>query len=287
MRACVVLAATACGGSSSSTSAPPAPAPVAQAWTCDRVAFAESTPLAEASGAAWWDGALLVISDSGNRGAFAIVDAETGETREQGTLPLGDTSDDFEGIDARGGVLYGLVSSGFVYEWRRAGARFELVRAPYAIGDGDLVCDAKKFNCGKDYEGLCLVPRGSPHADARCTGFAASRKDGVLYCVIDAGGRLAIDRAHTIAVTERKQLADCAFDDRGGLWAGGNVFALDEVYRVERWCEPEHAEVAAIGAVGVGNSEVIAVRGDLVYRMSDTNTAPSLMAKFRCTRATK
>jgi ABC-type sugar transport system ATPase subunit len=30
-----------------------------------------------------------------------------------------------------------------------------------------------------------------------------------------------------------------------------------------------------------------AVRGDVVYRMSDTNSAPSLMAKFRCSARTK
>jgi hypothetical protein len=253
--------------------------------------FADSTPLAEASAAAWWelDGkpALVVISDSGNHGAYTIVDAETGETREQGSVPLGETSDDFEGLDARDGVLYGLVSSGFVYEWKRVGAGWELARAPYPIGTGDLVCAAHGMNCGKNYEGLCLVPRGAPHGDTRCTGFAASKSDGHLYCLVDRDGRLAIDRDRTIAVAHRKELADCAFDAAGELWAGGNIYTIDAVYRVEHWWEPEHAQVTTLGAVGVGNSEVIAVRGDLVYRMSDTNSAPSLMAKFRCTRVAK
>jgi hypothetical protein len=249
--------------------------------------FAETTPLPEASAAAWWDGALVVISDSGNRGAYVIVDAESGETREQGAVPLGDTSDDLEGLDARDGILYGLVSSGYVYEWKRAGAGFSLVRPPYAIGGADFTCAPKGINCAKNYEGLCLVPRGSPHTDARCTGFAASKTDGHLWCVVDAGGRLAIDPSRSIAVTRRKELADCAFDDRGGLWAGGNIYTFDAVYRVERWWEPEHAEVVGLGSVGVGNSEVIAVRGDTMYRMSDTNSAPSMMAKFRCTPPTR
>ena len=279
MRACVALTLVACGGTPTATAVA-----ASEKLTCEPLPFATSTPLAEASAAAWWNGALLVISDSGNHGAYALVDADTGETREQGTLPVGATSDDFEGLDARDGTLYGLTSSGFMHEWTRTGERFELARPPYPIGDGDLVCEATKLNCAKNYEGLCLVPRSSPHRDAPCTGFAASKTDGHLYCLVARGGKLVIDRAHAIAVARPKQLADCAFDDAGGLWTGGNVYALDEVDRVERWWEPEHAEVAAVGAIGVGNSEVIAVRGDVVYRMSDTNSAPSLMAKFRCTR---
>jgi hypothetical protein len=71
------------------------------------------------------------------------------------------------------------------------------------------------------------------------------------------------------------------------LWAGGNVLGLNAIYRIDNWQDPAHAKVAKLGSVGIGNSEVIAVRGDIVYRMSDTNDAPSMMAKFRCRPASR
>ncbi len=68
----------------------PAAAPAVQTITthCPQQPFAESTPLAEASGAAWLtiDSALalVVVADSGNDGAYAILDPPTGVTREHG-----------------------------------------------------------------------------------------------------------------------------------------------------------------------------------------------------------
>src|ERR1044071_5661247 len=72
------------------------------AMHCAPLAFAASTPVPEASAAAWLaiDGkpALLVVSDSGNAGAYGLIDPDTGATTETGKLPLSDdVSDDIEG----------------------------------------------------------------------------------------------------------------------------------------------------------------------------------------------
>ena len=129
----LILALVACGKSESAptppTTPPPAgsatpqPAPLAKAVVemateCEKLPFAESTPVPEASGAGWLeiDGALalVVVSDSGNDGAYGIVDPETGKTREEGKLPLGKAGADIEGVAAKAGLLYGVTSSGWM-----------------------------------------------------------------------------------------------------------------------------------------------------------------------------
>ncbi|HEU4614928.1 MAG TPA: hypothetical protein VFS15_22705 [Kofleriaceae bacterium] len=301
MRICVALVALlACKGREPPLKSAPvqeaqvpagsAAAPAVQTITthCPQQPFAESTPLAEASGAAWLtiDGALalVVVADSGNDGAYAILDPDTGETREQGKLPLGGGDDDIEGLAAHGDRLYGLTSRGWMRVWRRHGKGFELVEGPYAIGqDSDGTSCAAKKGCPIDYEGLALAPE--PHG---CAGFACSKGDGHLYCLTEQGGHYVVDRARRIAVTSRKgQLADCAFDERGTLWAGNNVFGLDQVYRIDNWQAPEAAKVVSFNAFGVGFPEVIAARDGVIYRMSDTGGAPSLLGKFRCSDATR
>lgn len=261
--------------------------------------FALTTPVPEASGAAWLelDGkpALLVVSDSGNHGAYVIVDAETGATLESGALPLStEASDDIEGLAARGGEFYGLTSSGWIRVWRRRGKGFELVGKPYPLGPVDLpddkhdhhppkgdgmVCAGPVINCGRNYEGLCLAPR--PPKDA-CVGFAASKADGHLYCLTDEAGKLVVHRDRSIDVARPGVLADCAFGDDGTLWVGNNLFDLGNVYRVAHWDDPSHASLTRVGALAVGFPEGIAARGNVVYRFSDMGRAPSLMARFRC-----
>jgi hypothetical protein len=270
---------------------------------CAPLPFAASTPVPEASAAAWLaesiagKPALLVVADSGNAGAYGLVDPETGATTETGKLPLSDdVSDDLEGLSARGDRIYGLTSSGWILVWQRRGAGFALVGAPYPLGPVDLpdtknndrppkgdgmVCGAHGVNCGRNYEGLCLAaaPR-SPD----CIGFAASRADGHVYCLSEQAGRLVVHHDRAIAVARPGTLADCTFADDGALWAGSNLFGLGRVYRVTAWDDPAHAQVELVAPLLVGNPEVIAVRGDVVYRMSDMDGAPSPMAKFRCTR---
>jgi hypothetical protein len=273
---------------------PAAPVTVEAGWTCDPLPFAATTPLPEASAAAWLSDGLMVVGDSGNDGAYVILDPETGETKQQGKLPLGDgADDDLEGLAARGDKFYGLTSSGYMRVWRRAYTGFELVDGPYPIGSGDTVCHG--INCGRNYEGLCLVPllyRGAN--PSMCAGFAASKTDGRLYCltmlsephdIILIVGNEAWQRS--VGVAPKRQLADCAFDERGRLWAGGNIYSGNMIWQVDGWGDPATARVIPVGSYGIGNAEVIAVRGDVVYRMSDTNTAPSLLAKFRCSRAAK
>jgi len=314
-RVWLVVAFVAACGKSGDPAAPPPPAPASAGasgagsaepgWHCAPLAFAPSTPVPEASGAAWItvDGkpALLVIGDSGNAGAYGIVDPETGATGETGKLPLSpEASDDLEGIAARGDRIYGLTSSGWVLEWQRQGRGFALVAGPYPLGPVDLpdarhgaghgkrppagdgmVCGERAINCGRDYEGLCLAP--APRSPG-CIGFAASKADGHAYCLSEEAGKLVVHRDRAIAVSQPGALADCAFGDDGALWLGDNLFGLGRVYRVAAWDEPARARVELVGALAIGFPETLAVRGDLVYRMSDMGGAPSAMARWRCTR---
>lgn len=272
MRGCVaVLAMVGCGRHDEAAVAPPPPVAATSAWTCEPQPFAGSTPVPEASGAAWitfrGKPALFVISDSGNDGAYGIVDPGSGETLAQGKIAPGEHGDDFEGVATRGGKLYALLSNGFYVIITQDGETFT-ASPPLSLGPYD-----------KNFEGICLDDTGGAGA---CIGFAASKADGSLYCLVDRAGALAIDPPRTIAITGKNKLADCAIDEHGTLWAGGNMFELGRIYRVDDWRDPAHARVTALGPLGPGNPEVLAVRGDVLYRMSDTNGAPSLMAKFRC-----
>lgn len=274
--------AAACGKAGQADDKPaPAAAPSSDRWECEQLPFAQSTPVPEASGAGWLaiDGkpALVVVGDSGQAGAYGIIDPDTGETREQGRLPLGDAGDDIEGVSGRGDRLYGLTSAGWMRVWKREGKEFKLVDGPYAIGEGVMICDKDAMNCARNYEGLCLAP-----ASGGCVGYAASKADGTLYCLVEHDGRLAVEPDHAareksaIRVTATKRLADCAYGDDGSLWAANNLFGLSQVYQIES------GKAVPVAQLGAGFPEVIAVRGDVVYRMSDAGGSPSLMAKFRC-----
>ncbi len=261
---------------------------------CEQLPFAEQTRLPEASGAAWLelDGALslVVVSDSGHGGAFVVLDPETGVERAFGKLPLGTGStDDTEGLAVRKGRLIGLTSGGHVRAWEWRSSAFALVEGPYPIGSGPDVCGGT--NCARDYEGLALAPESDPRmalANA-CVGVACARADGSAYCVSEQGGKLQIDRTRKIVVTDTKMaLADCAFSETGALYAGNNLFGMAKVHRIDGWGDPASAKVVELESLGVGFPEVIAVRGDVFYRMSDTGgTGPSLLAKFRCPAPTR
>ena len=240
--------------------------------------------------------ALVVISDSGNRGKYAIVDPETGATREQGKLPLGTGGEDLEGAAVRGGKLVVVTSPGWIRTWERAGGTFRLVDGPYALGptalqpttDGNsppggtgMVCAVDLTNCGRNYEGLCLAPEP---VQGTCVGFVASKADGYLYCVEDRAGRLVARHDRAIEITKPGALSDCAFAEDGTLYAGSNLFDLSTVYEVDGWADPASAKVRVLDQLGIGFPETLAVRGDVFYRMSDTGGGPSLMAKFRCAR---
>ena len=290
---------TTAGSGTPAVVAPPATEP------CSRLSFAESSSVPEASGAAWMTIggklSLVVISDSGNNGAYAIVDPETGATGETGKLALGNAGQDLEGVATRGGQLVGLTSSGWIRVWARTpdDKGFTLVEDAYPLGavtlsdkggmgdhppDGDgMVCGAKATNCGRNYEGLCLVDPAH-QGDSPCVGFAASKADGHLYCLTSEAGKLVVHHDRAIAVARPGAMADCAFADDGTLWAGSNLFDLAQVYRIDGWADPAKAKAVPFAAIGVGFPETLAVRGDVFYRMSDTGGSPSLMVKYRCKR---
>ncbi|HET9988145.1 MAG TPA: hypothetical protein VFQ65_06490, partial [Kofleriaceae bacterium] len=289
----------ACGCNGKADS--PVPAPVVRAalgsaavTACEPLPFAASTPVAEASGATWLtvDGALrlVVAADSGNHGEYGLIDPDTGATVERGKLPLNGSTDDIEGLATRGDHVFGITSPGWILEWKRVAGGFELVRGPTALGPVDLppkgglgdkppqgdgmVCDGTKPNCGRNYEGLCLTE----HA-----GYAAAKADGHLYPIVGpvvGDSELHVERAGAIAVAEPGHLADCAYDEHGTLYVGNNLFGLSTVSRVD--LDAGGAKVVPIASLGMGFPEVLAVRGDVVYRMSDTGGSPSLMGKFRC-----
>jgi len=129
-----------------------------------------------------------------------------------------------------------------------------------------MVCDGTKANCGRNYEGLCLTPHG---------GYAASKADGHLY-PLTGDTELHVERTGAIKVAEPGHLADCAYDEHGTLFVGNNLFGLSTVSRVDA------DKITPIASLGMGFPEVLAVRGDTFYRMSDTGGSPSLMGKFRC-----
>jgi hypothetical protein len=295
VRIAIVACLVACGKS------PPAPSQGSGsgAWTCEQLPFAESTPVPEASGAAWLDGKLVIISDSGNHGAYGIVDPETGATTEQGKVEMGAWGDDFEGLATRGNTLYALLSGGHIIEYVRDAAGFRATSPPHPLGavipnakkqgmlsdqipagDGMTCGPPTANNCGRNFEGLCLDdPAPAPAADP-CVGFAAAKADGKLWCL---RADLTVDPARSISVAKPGALADCAFDDHHRLWAGTNTFGGNATVLIEHWDDPPHAQVVPVTQLGAGFLEVIAVRGDVVYRMSDTGGSPSLMTKLRCT----
>jgi hypothetical protein len=304
---CVVLVAlAACGKHDEAPVAPPAP--LEAGWTCEPLPFAASTPIPEASGAAWvtFHGkpALLVISDSGNKGAYGIIDPDSGDTLVNDSFGRMDHGDDYEGLATRRGDVYFVLSGGYVGEIGARDDAFYLDNMVYPLGPRIAEADEPRAghgteppkgqgmacgstwsqNCGRNFEGICLDDR-TRYTRGPCAGFAASKADGHLYCLLEHEGphvTYTADFARSIEVMPPGQLADCAIGEDGTLWAGGNMFSGNAVVRVDHWDDPANAKVVPVGLVGIGNSEVLAVRGDVVYRMSDMNGSPSLMAKFRC-----
>lgn len=274
--------------------------------SCLRETFVDSLPIAEASAAVVTelDGAptLMVVGDSGHSGDYLLVDPQSGAVRERGKLPLGGRGDDLEGLAVRGDRIWALTSSGWLRAWKRKGPPspgFELVAGPVPIGatsgEGAMTCDLKRANCGRDFEGLCLAqptagtaPRGAKPS-SECVGMAASKVDARLYCVVEsAKGELTIDATRSIAVSKPKALADCNISSSGDgdiLWAGANFFHFNRVWRIEGWRTPERKEqvrVTELGMLGTGFCEGIAAAGETLFRLSDTQGSPSLVAKFRC-----
>lgn len=284
-----------------------APPPVSGAgptsWTCKRQPFNAVLPLAEASGATLIPGpegdVLLVVGDSGTRGQFLELDPHDGTVLASGRLPLGrGATDDLEGLSVTGDRVYGITSAGWMRHWRRhperaAARRYELVRGPYPVATpatatsehGPLVCDARSINCGRNYEGLCL--RNPVDPAAACAGFAVSKTDGVLYCLVfQDDGALRIDPASPIAVAAAETLTGCHFAPDAApdlVWVGSNAFGANRVFTVAGWQAPARARVDTVGMLGMGFGEAIAVGpAGALYRFSDTASDRSLADKYHC-----
>lgn len=254
---------------------PPSPSP---ASACAALEYAATIDVPEASGAAWLpaDSVLLVVSDSGNQGAYVELDGR-GAIVRRGELPLGGAGEDVEGLARVGDRIWGLTSGGWMLAWQRVGDGF-LVAVPAFPIDPAAPCAAASVNCGANYEGVCLAPR--PLADG-CDGYAASKTSGRLVCLVRDGERYRLDPARGFAVAEPAQLADCAIADDGAVWTGDNGFGMA---MVRRWVVgADGATLAGAAALGVGFPEVLAFGPDgVVYRLSDLGRAPSLALAYRC-----
>jgi hypothetical protein len=158
------------------------------------------------------------------------------------------------------------------------------------IGPPPLSCDdLHGINCGKNWEGLCLR---NPAAHARCAGYAASKQETALYCVVkDAGGRLAIDlgRPPMVLALDRLLrregvLSDCAFGAVGGpaedvLLVTTNVFGGSQTYLVDE----STGRASPLGVVATASNEGIAVdREGALYAFLDDNGETSDAARFVC-----
>ncbi len=248
----------------------------------------------EASGAVWVEASfglpahVVVVGDSGTRGAFAIIDAGSGAGLATGRLPLDrGVSDDIEGLSRVGDIYHALTSGGYMRHYRRTGAtKFDLAVKAYALAG--VSCDSpRKTNCGRDFEGLCLA---DPLPESGCAGFAASRRDGELICLVAGeGGRLRSDAAQTIRVASPRALSGCDIApsaDGQALYAATNMFGGNTLVRVHGWREPALARIERLAGSGIGFIEAVAAApGGIVYRFSDTATPTSGMGKYSCPAA--
>ncbi len=295
------MVAIACSrGTSGQDPPPPTPPPAAATdapvepaaggtdlGDCTRVTVAASVPVAEASGAVFLaDGTILVVSDSGNDGAYVVIDAGDGHVVESGKLPLGASdgasrADDIEGLSRVGTKIWGLTSSGWVRAWERRadGPGFTLVVPAYRIDDED-ACAVDTVNCGNNYEGLCLAPTAAAAAAlGGCVGYAASKATGDLVCLVADGDRWRADPARRLHVSNPEALADCDVAADGTIWTGDNLFGRNAVHRIAG------GAIVATGHLGEGFPEVITVGPDgRIYRFSDMGGAPSRVAVHDCAK---
>lgn len=286
--ACGLLVIAGCSrGAASSDPPPPTPTPpppidasIRSLSSCSRIPFAQTIPLAEASGAQWLpDGTIVVVSDSGNDGAYVAIDAGDGHVLHAGKLPLGGAGDDLEGLSAANGMIWAITSSGWMRAWkphRDAAKGYALAVAPYRI-DPDDECALDAVNCGNNYEGLCLRPEVAASLDG-CAGYAAAKTPGDLVCLVtDDGGRFVAAPERRIHVSSREALAACDITSDGTVWTGDNLFGRSAVRRIVK------GAVADSAFLGEGFPEAMAIAADgTIYRFSDIGGAPSRVTAYRC-----
>ena len=231
--------------------------------------------------------AIVAFADSGNHGAAMIWPiSPPGALRELHLELDRVASDDIEGAAWRDGHLYTLTSSGAVRRYTPdKNGELARDRAAYPLGPYPYVCDTLwDGNCGKNYEGLCLRAAGK---HARCDGYAASKTDGALYCLVFHGDNLAIDAIKPPIRLDVRQhaLSDCAFGSAGGpaedvLLVTTNLYGGSSVYVVNEGS----GELSPIDVPGLPNNEGIAVdRDGALYEFMDGNTSVSPTYRAKCT----
>lgn len=252
--------------------------------------FPASFAIPEASGAAEVEltpgvREMLVISDSGHDGAVLLWKIPAGPSRFLKLALDASASDDLEGVAWRDRHLFTLTSSGAVRRFSPDG-KGGLARdgAAYPIGPQPYVCASLTAgNCGKNYEGLCLR---APKATERCAGYAASKKEGALYCLVFRGEKLEIDalKPPIKLGLEKTALSDCAFGAAGGpgektLVVTTNIFGGSSSYVVD-----EATGTRTLLDVPVlPTNEGIAIDKDgALYQFMDANNDTSLSSRMTC-----
>ncbi len=236
---------------------------------------------------------ILVVSDSGRKGA-AMAWSKAGGIRAI-TLPLDDAaSDDLEAaswVPGSPSRFYTLTSSGAVRVFVPDGNGGLLREGEsYRIAPPPLSCDdLHGINCNKNWEGLCLR---SPSARARCVGWAASKAETALYCVVkDTTGRISIDPQGPVLrpalehwVAGHGVLSDCAFGAPGGpaqdvllvttnLNGGSRTYVVDEA----------SGRAAVVDVPSTPNNEAVAVDHEgALYLFLDDNGLTSGALRFTC-----
>lgn len=256
---------------------------------CAAASFPASLAVAEASATTILDIAgtkkLYVVGDSGTGGRGLLVDLASGDTTAL-DFPLGSgASDDLEGMSFHAGRLYALTSAGAVREATLLGDALVSGAPPYRIAPAPFSCtDLGSGNCGKDWEGLCLRPQNVP--DGQCAGYAASKVEGALYCVlVDADGHLSLRTTAPIPLGLRANvLSDCAFGAIGSafedvLLVTTNASNGNLSYRVD----PASFVLTALPIQGPPAAEAIALDGaGRVYVFGDNGTATSSLRAYAC-----
>jgi hypothetical protein len=228
---------------------------------------------------------LLVASDSGNKGEALLWAIPHGPFRSI-RLPLdAAASDDLEGAAWLAGHLYTLTSSGAVRRFSPgSGGALRRDGDAYALGPPPYSCPVlTDINCGMNYEGLCL--RSNP-SSAPCAGYAASKREGKLLCVVFEGERLRVDpiKPELALHVPRHALSDCAFGAAHGpakdiLLVTTNVHGGSATYQVDE----ATGAIARLDVPGLLNNEAVAVDSDgTLYEMMDSNGSPSLASRFTC-----
>ncbi len=298
---CLVCASPACGKKEDLPPAPalsPARLPKAPPVACTAdPAFPADFPVPEASGAAEIElrpgqHDLLVISDSSQHGAIAlwridILDGPPNSPPRTAILPLDPgASDDLEGVAWRDHQLYVLTSSGAVRRFA-PDSHGALVRNQdaYRIGPPPSSCRRlTDINCGPNYEGLCLR---SPRATARCAGYAASKDQSTLVCVVLENDHLRVDpiKPPLHLRLPARSLSDCAFGHADGpaadtLVVTTNVHDGSTTYRVDETT----GELTPLDIGGTPSNEAVAIdHTGALYVFMDANSMTSLGLRFECT----